>query len=94
MSRSDTYGVSAVGVLELCLVQLRLLLRQSYFDLGMFCSDNFEEVFCEHLRTCNHGLVWTSIKSDVSTPDLIWQDMEDTYVTWMYIGSSCSCPVS
>ena len=71
MSKSDTYGVSVVSVLELCLVQLRLLLYYDRLDLGVFRANDLQEIFSEHLGASDHGFIWTSITTSTEGQHIV-----------------------
>ena len=60
--RAYTYGISTVGsVLDLCLVELHLLLREDGLHLVVLLLDDFEEVFCEGFCALDLAFVWTSV---------------------------------
>lgn len=56
-----TYGVSTVGgVLDLCLMELHLLLRDDGLDLCVLLPYYFEQILCQNLGALNLTFVRTS----------------------------------
>ena len=60
--RAYTYGISTVGsVLDLCLVELHLLLREDGLHLVVFLLDDFEKIFCEGFCALDLAFVGASV---------------------------------
>ena len=60
--RAYTYGISTVGsVLDLCLMELHLLLVYYRLHFGVFRSYDFEKIFGKDFGTRDLTLVWSSV---------------------------------
>lgn len=86
-----TYGIGTIGgVLHLRLVKFHLLLLEHRLHFCVFISDDFQQVFSEHLGTSDLAIIWSSAKWQVLNCYGWEGKTRQTHVTWMYIGSSCS----
>lgn len=73
-------------------MEFHLLLLDDSLDLRVLRTNNFQQVLSESFCACNLLFIWTT---NVLPLALTGQQVRrDTDVTWMYIGSSDSLPVS